>query len=100
MIFKKRGERLCNVVVKKLTKLPRRLKRRGINGKVHINNCRQEIKLLACTLNPKGLEWVRKYKHIAVRMYVIDALLIDNIRIIHVLHYVGVLAEKDQKCYT
>lgn len=58
VIYRKKGERSCNTTVKRLTKLPKKLKKLGVEGKVHINNCRLSIKLLACTLNPKGLEWV------------------------------------------
>ena len=69
VIFKNRGERSCNSTVKKLNKLPRKLKRLGIRTKVHIDNCQHRVKLVALTLNPEGLEWVSIQLSIAKQIH-------------------------------
>ena len=58
VIFRRKGERSCNSTVKKLTNLPRKLRRKGIKATVHVDNCRHSVKLMSSELNPAGLEWV------------------------------------------
>jgi len=63
VIFKNKGERPCNSTMSKLTKLPRRLKKQGIRAKVHIHDCSKRVKLISCTLNSEGLQWVSVLPH-------------------------------------
>ena len=58
VIFRRKGERSCDSTVKKLTNLPRKLRRKGIKATVHVDNCRHSVKLMSSELNPAGLEWV------------------------------------------
>ena len=55
----KTGKRSCIKTARRLNKLPRQLKEENVTSTVHENNCKGFESVLSCTLNNKGLKWVR-----------------------------------------